>query len=393
MANSKITDLSATAGSVGTAEFAANEGGNDVKYTRDEITEDTDATHAAYVVSNDAAVALKAPLASPTFTGTIDATGAVTSVAAPSSGSDATTKTYVDTADNLRVLKSGSTMTGALVLSGAPVAPSDATTKSYVDTADALNVLKAGDTMTGLLVLSADPSAALGAATKQYVDAVITSGLKVPSTIDCTANPNYPASSAGDTYQVIGAGLVGGGSGVAVEVDDLIICITDSVAGTHAAVGTSFIIVQHNVTTSTTTTEGILRLATTAEVQNEAIDGSTVAAIGISALLEHQSAMRDITVYPDATSSPGEANTGYLIVLHDIVAGSDHVMTLPDPSAMVNPTLCTFVVMCGIDGVPTFNIDFDHAGGGNVNGVLTYTSVTPDHPIVCVNDGANWYAR
>jgi len=44
--------------------------------------------------------------------------------------------------------------------------------KSYVDTADALKVAKAGDTMSGPLVLPADPSTALQAAPKQYVDAV-----------------------------------------------------------------------------------------------------------------------------------------------------------------------------------------------------------------------------
>jgi hypothetical protein len=43
--------------------------------------------------------------------------------------------------------------------------------KSYVDSADALRVLKAGDAMTGPLVLPADPTSALQAATKQYVDA------------------------------------------------------------------------------------------------------------------------------------------------------------------------------------------------------------------------------
>ena len=44
------------------------------------------------------------------------------------------------------------------------------TSQSYVDTADGLRVLKAGDTMTGFLILHADPDAPLKAAPKQYVD-------------------------------------------------------------------------------------------------------------------------------------------------------------------------------------------------------------------------------
>lgn len=62
-----------------------------------------------------------------------------------------------------------------------PTLTTDATTKSYVDTADGLRVLKAGDTMTGALVLHADPTLALGAATKQYTDAA-------PSAKTSTAN-------------------------------------------------------------------------------------------------------------------------------------------------------------------------------------------------------------
>jgi phage baseplate assembly protein gpV len=66
---------------------------------------------------------------------------------------DAAYRGYVDTQDNLRVAKTGDTMTGLLTLSGPPTAPLHATTKAYVDAnADATNrVLKAGDSMTGNL--------------------------------------------------------------------------------------------------------------------------------------------------------------------------------------------------------------------------------------------------
>lgn len=64
----------------------------------------------------------------------------------------------------------GDTMTGALILNGAPVASNEATTKTYVDDADSLKLDKAGDTMSGLLILSGDPVANLGAVTKQYTD-------------------------------------------------------------------------------------------------------------------------------------------------------------------------------------------------------------------------------
>lgn len=66
--------------------------------------------------------------------------------------------------------------------------------------------------------------------------------------IDCSGNPNYPAANAGDQYKVSVAGKIGGASGPNVEVGDLIICFVDSSsAGTHAAVGANWDIIQVNL--------------------------------------------------------------------------------------------------------------------------------------------------
>ena len=64
----------------------------------------------------------------------------ITSVANPVNAQDATTKTYVDTADALKVNKAGDSMTGALAMGtnkvtgmGNPTNAQDAVTKTYVD--------------------------------------------------------------------------------------------------------------------------------------------------------------------------------------------------------------------------------------------------------------------
>jgi len=69
------------------------------------------------------------------FAGTV-----LTNLGAPTASSDAATKTYTDTADNLRVLKAGDTLTGSLTFTSgtvtglpAPSAASDAVPKSYAD--------------------------------------------------------------------------------------------------------------------------------------------------------------------------------------------------------------------------------------------------------------------
>jgi hypothetical protein len=74
--------------------------------------------------------------------------------------------------------------------------------------------------------------------------------LRVPTAIDCSANPNYPASKAGDAYVVSGAGKIGGASGDVVEVGDEIQCLANSAAGTKAQVGSNFLLLNKNLTTS-----------------------------------------------------------------------------------------------------------------------------------------------
>lgn len=66
--------------------------------------------------------------------------------------------------------------------------------------------------------------------------------------INCSTNPNYPAADAGHAYKVSVAGKIGGASGPNVEVGDLLVCTVDgSAAGTQAAVGANWDIIQVNL--------------------------------------------------------------------------------------------------------------------------------------------------
>lgn len=64
----------------------------------------------------------------------------------------------------------------------------------------------------------------------------------IKAALDCSANPNYPASERGDSIPVSVAGRIGGAAGIFVNIGDVIHCITDSAAGTHAVVGSAFTI-------------------------------------------------------------------------------------------------------------------------------------------------------
>lgn len=73
--------------------------------------------------------------------------------------------------------------------------------------------------------------------------------------INASANPNYPAASAGDTYRISVAGKIGGASGPNVEAGDLIISHVDaSAGGTQAQVGADWDIVQINIDGAVTLT-------------------------------------------------------------------------------------------------------------------------------------------
>jgi len=74
----------------------------------------------------------------------------------------------------------------------------------------------------------------------------VNEGIKVPVPIDCSTNPNYPASTKGDSYLVTAAGRIGGASGIIVDVGDKIICLTTNAGGTQASVGSNFYILESN---------------------------------------------------------------------------------------------------------------------------------------------------
>lgn len=77
--------------------------------------------------------------------------------------------------------------------------------------------------------------------------AVAAGALTLKTDLDCSTNPNYPPAVKGDAYVVTVAGRVGGGSGVQVDVGDLVICKTDNAGGSQAAVGTSWFALERNL--------------------------------------------------------------------------------------------------------------------------------------------------
>jgi len=103
--------------------------------------------------------------------------------------------------------------------------------------------------------------------TKMQFDTYVSSVGGQRGDIDCSANPNYPASNKGDRWEVTVAGIIGGALGIYVQVYDEIVCKTTSISGDQAAVGANFYVVQGNLERATETVSGYIQLATDVEVQ------------------------------------------------------------------------------------------------------------------------------
>jgi hypothetical protein len=110
----------------------------------------------------------------------------------------------------------------------------------------------------GTLAANSDANVATQKAVKTYVDALLAASDAVvyKGATNCSGNPNYPAADAGHLYAVSVAGKIGGASGVAVEAGDMFICKTDgSAAGTQAAVGANWNVIQTNINGALTTSD------------------------------------------------------------------------------------------------------------------------------------------
>lgn len=134
-----------------------------------------------------------------------------------------------------------------------PIANTHATSKKYVDDADS-NLQTQINNLTS----------------------AVTDGMKTPTDIDCSTNPNYPPTEKGEGYVVTVAGKIGGASGIEVRVGAEIRCKETNSGGTHAAVGDKFYILESDLDQATESVPGFAKLATQAIVDAGTNDDTIV---------------------------------------------------------------------------------------------------------------------
>jgi hypothetical protein len=129
------------------------------------------------------------------------------------------------------------------------------------------------------LAANSDAKLATQKAVKAYIDGLLdaANATVMVDGIDCSTFPNYPAADSGHLYVVSVAGKLGGESGVDVEVNDIAICKADgTAAGTQAAVGASWVVINKNIGAATPTAPGTSELATSEEITTATDQARTI---------------------------------------------------------------------------------------------------------------------
>lgn len=164
--------------------------------------------------------------------------------------------------------------------------------------------------------------------TKMQFDTYVSAVGGQRGSIDCSTNPNYPASNKGDRWEVTVAGKIGGALGIDVQVYDEIVCKTTSVAGDQATVGANFYIVQGNLERATETVAGYIQLATDVETQAGTENTKAITALKLDNWWTNiktlaQTFAAKITFLTSPRISSGTASTvPYLDANKDLVSSS-----------------------------------------------------------------------
>jgi len=196
---------------------------------------------------------------------------------------------------------------------------------------------------------------------QRVTDIVAGSALDYRGTIDCSGSPNYPAADAGDTYIVSVSGKIGGASGTVVAAGDMLICNTDETpAGTQAAVGAYWNILEKNVDFSNVTITGGTITGITDLAIADGGTGASTAQAAINALSAVSAATNEYVLTKDTATGNAifKANVGGIPVA--AAAGTVDAITAdytPDVTLADQKMVAVVAAGANTSTTPTFAPD------------------------------------
>ena len=377
-----ITDLTSRPTTDGTEEYIVNVGTTDYKVTGAAITAAVVATHAAYVVSNDAAVAslgtTKLNLAGGVMTGALTLNGA------PSSGLHATTKTYVDgllAAKADAIGQSFDATTTGITAADTTETTAVATT-AFVGNKIAYDVFKKTVVNTATQVLTYALRGTIFVTRTTAGACTIT--LPDSSALTSAARTEFYIVDAGNNAETYNITINCAGSDTFLDGTTSMTITGDGASVLLAVNGTTWIPKDLDATGSTTQA-GISRLATNAEALALANATAVVTPSELGNVLDQE--IYNSTVISTASKTFVEADSGKWYVTR--TATGTCTLTLPDPSALTTPN--RFVIEIWDVETAGTNAITINTTAGNIDGASSTTISSDKVGMIFITDGTDYY--
>lgn len=377
-----ITDLTSRPTTDGTEEFVVNVGTTDYKVTGAAIVAGVVTTHAAYVTSNNAAVAVltagKLNLAGGTMTGDIVLAGA------PTSGLHPTTKTYVDNALAAKADASGATLgsTATATTAADTVESTVLATTAYVASKLEYDLLKKTTVNTATKVLAYSDRGTINVTRTTAGTCTIT--LPAISSLTAIDRGEFYIVDAGnnaETYNIIinRAGsdtFLGGGTTMSITTDGSSVLLYAS--------GTTWI-PKDKVVGGSITVSGANRLATNAEALALANATAVITPSELGNVLDQE--IYNASVISGATKALAEADSKVWYVTR--TSAGTCAITLPNPSSLSDASrFAPEIWDVATAGTNAITIT---PSGGTIDGAASASINLDKAGFKIINDGTNYF--
>jgi len=378
-----ITGFGALTTPADTDRFWVEQGGADFYATRAQIVAKVAADLAAEIATTDAEItALDTTRIKKD--GTIAMTGDLTLSGAPSSNLHAASKLYVDTADALKANLASPTFTGT------PAAPTAAAGTNTTQVATTAHVFAEIDKATATRTVVAAASKTPTEAESGYLDVsytatgICTITLPVISTLTNKVRTHYEIKDIGFNALTNNI-VVNAGAGNTIENGLSTISITTN--GESISLyndGSTSWYIKNVDTVASTTSQGVVELATDAEALALTDSTRALTASNLAAVLDVE--LYKTTELGAASKTLAEADSGTWYVTYTTTGAV--AITLPDPSGLTDATKVVYEIV-DAGAASTNNITITSAAGtidGGASSVISNTGAGAKF----INDGTNW---
>lgn len=380
-----ITDLANATTPADTDKFWGEQGSADYYWTRAQIVAGVAADLAAEIATTDAEItAIQADRLK--IDGTIAMTGDLTLSGAPTSNLHASTKLYVDTADALKATIASPTFTGT---PAAPTAADGTSTTQLATTAFVGNqldeyVFERTEITGATHTLTEDEAGYVG------VNRAGTVGITLP-TISGLTNAGRvfykikdEGFNANATTQLIT--ITRGGSDT---IENAGTSTTISTAGEDIYLyndGTSAWYLSSVDTQASATATGVVELATTAEAQALSDAARVITPSTLADVLDQE--LYKSTELGAASKTLVEADAGRWYVTYTSTGAVS--MVLPDPTGLSDATKCTFEIV-DQGAASTNNITITSGGSATLDGATSIVISKTRAGAKFFTDGTDWF--